>query len=584
MELNIGYIFLSVCWCIVLCRSGSVNVTSQSLELTVDQEFPTPGTNVTLSCRQANETEISVVWDVNNRTVLTTSGDSDNCNISFSDPKADNLASDCWLEDDTLRLRLLSWQPQPHEMSQKPGDRWRCSQSPAHSQIKVIYSRKPATSLEIRQKILKNGTRAGTVVTCVSSPCRPPIRVRWFIQGEGEKPRVVALEENVKIKQNFVKNLYVTTSHVLFREDEDHGKTVFCRADDKDDSQDAEDDDGGHGVAAAEAKVKDEPAKVKGDHGTDASQVSDDKQAVMSDKIKLKIKYAPKVVSVTIKPHTSVLDGSTVTLVCEVTGRSKPNTTWLDPKGEEISNKKEVTLESVTISDSGKYHCLAENEIPPKAKDSVRLSVRERRVDVHEIHFEDDKFETTGGSGSGLADDTGAMFGGLFAALILVFILGLVLFAFIRHKKFTCKNRDLVEQVEAQASEESESTQTGDQDFYTNLSFQHDDQDLAVARLPGRRISFLNNPTYGINFYSTRPHRGSLPVPLDSPYLAGDITALDDHYRRLGIKILKKPKKLSNLRRSSEGSLFADVRRLRQTSDYDPRRRRTSFDVEFLDY
>ena len=68
--------------------------------------------------------------------------------------------------------------------------------------------------------------------------------------------------------------------------------------------------------------------------------------------------------------------GGTVTLRCKATGYPAPQYRWVKD-GAELAdeNDEELTLDPVTMYDSGKYFCLAFNQANAEKSDEVDLEV-----------------------------------------------------------------------------------------------------------------------------------------------------------------------------------------------------------------
>ena len=68
--------------------------------------------------------------------------------------------------------------------------------------------------------------------------------------------------------------------------------------------------------------------------------------------------------------------GGTVTLRCKATGYPAPQYRWVKD-GAELpdENDEELTLDPVTMYDSGKYFCLAFNQANAEKSDEVDLEV-----------------------------------------------------------------------------------------------------------------------------------------------------------------------------------------------------------------
>ena len=65
--------------------------------------------------------------------------------------------------------------------------------------------------------------------------------------------------------------------------------------------------------------------------------------------------------------------GGTVTLRCKATGYPAPQYWWGAELPDEID--EELTLDPVTMYDSGKYFCLVSNQVNAEKSDAVDLEV-----------------------------------------------------------------------------------------------------------------------------------------------------------------------------------------------------------------
>ena len=68
--------------------------------------------------------------------------------------------------------------------------------------------------------------------------------------------------------------------------------------------------------------------------------------------------------------------GGTVTLRCKATGYPAPQYRWVKD-GAELPDEidEELTLDPVTMYDSGKYFCLVSNQVNAEKSDAVDLEV-----------------------------------------------------------------------------------------------------------------------------------------------------------------------------------------------------------------
>ncbi|XP_036070079.1 B-cell receptor CD22-like [Oryzias melastigma] len=84
--------------------------------------------------------------------------------------------------------------------------------------------------------------------------------------------------------------------------------------------------------------------------------------------------YAPKSVSVSMN-LTEILEDSSVTLTCSSDANPAVKYTWFKDNQGLLSGGPYLILLSVHRSDSGKYHCVAENELGKTASEYVSINV-----------------------------------------------------------------------------------------------------------------------------------------------------------------------------------------------------------------
>ena len=85
--------------------------------------------------------------------------------------------------------------------------------------------------------------------------------------------------------------------------------------------------------------------------------------------------------------------GGTVTLRCEATGYPAPRYQWVKD-GAELPDgiNEELTLDTVTMYDSGNYFCLVSNHVNAEKSDAVDLEVlpspgRLLHVSLNQVNF-----------------------------------------------------------------------------------------------------------------------------------------------------------------------------------------------------
>ncbi|XP_065810341.1 B-cell receptor CD22-like [Labrus bergylta] len=83
--------------------------------------------------------------------------------------------------------------------------------------------------------------------------------------------------------------------------------------------------------------------------------------------VKVEVKYAPKLPSVSVSPSAEIVENSTVTLTCSSDANPAANYTWYKKNGnpdfQPLSKGPELVFSSVQSSDSGEFYCAAENDL-----------------------------------------------------------------------------------------------------------------------------------------------------------------------------------------------------------------------------
>ncbi|XP_076585102.1 B-cell receptor CD22-like [Chaetodon auriga] len=91
--------------------------------------------------------------------------------------------------------------------------------------------------------------------------------------------------------------------------------------------------------------------------------------------ISIDVKYAPKLPSVSVSPSGEIVEGSSVTLNCNSDANPAANYTWYK-ENQTLTSQGIYGFTSVSIEDSGMYHCKSENKYGKTTSTSVRVDVQ----------------------------------------------------------------------------------------------------------------------------------------------------------------------------------------------------------------
>ena len=87
----------------------------------------------------------------------------------------------------------------------------------------------------------------------------------------------------------------------------------------------------------------------------------------------------PRNTSVLVSPSGETVEGSSVTLTCSSDANPAATYTWYkengDPEQKALTTGAQLEFVSIQSSDSGDYHCAAENELGAKRSASVSVNV-----------------------------------------------------------------------------------------------------------------------------------------------------------------------------------------------------------------
>ncbi|KAI9532633.1 hypothetical protein NQZ68_030575 [Dissostichus eleginoides] len=95
--------------------------------------------------------------------------------------------------------------------------------------------------------------------------------------------------------------------------------------------------------------------------------------------VTLSVTDAPKLPSVSVSPSAEIEEGSSVTLTCSSEANPAANYTWYKKDGKQkrrpLTNKTQLVLSSIQVSDSGEYFCTAENKLGAKTS-NISIDVK----------------------------------------------------------------------------------------------------------------------------------------------------------------------------------------------------------------
>ncbi|RVE76544.1 hypothetical protein OJAV_G00010910 [Oryzias javanicus] len=89
----------------------------------------------------------------------------------------------------------------------------------------------------------------------------------------------------------------------------------------------------------------------------------------------LDVQYPPRIPSVSVSVFGQIQEGSSVTLTCSSDANPAATFRWFKNNQTLLLEDPHLTLRSVHRSDSGKYHCVAENELGKTASEDVFINV-----------------------------------------------------------------------------------------------------------------------------------------------------------------------------------------------------------------
>ncbi|KAG7217891.1 hypothetical protein INR49_020793 [Caranx melampygus] len=84
--------------------------------------------------------------------------------------------------------------------------------------------------------------------------------------------------------------------------------------------------------------------------------------------------YAPKLPSVSVSPSPEIVEGSSVTLTCSSDANPAAELTWYKEE-QTLKEGPQFVFTNIHSSDSGEYHCLAENQLGRRSSNYVFINV-----------------------------------------------------------------------------------------------------------------------------------------------------------------------------------------------------------------
>ncbi|XP_034543838.1 basement membrane-specific heparan sulfate proteoglycan core protein-like isoform X2 [Notolabrus celidotus] len=99
-----------------------------------------------------------------------------------------------------------------------------------------------------------------------------------------------------------------------------------------------------------------------------------------SGSISINVKYAPKLLTISVNPSGEVLEGNTVILTCSSDAIPAANYTWYKKMAKlDLQHPREgseLVFSSIQSTDSGEYHCRAENILGWTTSEDVSIDVK----------------------------------------------------------------------------------------------------------------------------------------------------------------------------------------------------------------
>ncbi|XP_065815596.1 B-cell receptor CD22-like [Labrus bergylta] len=93
--------------------------------------------------------------------------------------------------------------------------------------------------------------------------------------------------------------------------------------------------------------------------------------------VKVEVKYAPKLPSVSVSPSAEIVEGSSVTLTCSSDANPAANYTWFkENNNQPLSREAQLVFSSIKSSDSGEFSCKAENDLGKPTYKWISIDVK----------------------------------------------------------------------------------------------------------------------------------------------------------------------------------------------------------------
>ncbi|XP_047431909.1 carcinoembryonic antigen-related cell adhesion molecule 1-like [Mugil cephalus] len=85
--------------------------------------------------------------------------------------------------------------------------------------------------------------------------------------------------------------------------------------------------------------------------------------------------YRPKLPSVSVTPSAEIMEFSSVTVTCSSDANPAANYTWYKDKTL-VGEEPQLVFSSIQSSDSGEYHCTAENVLGTRSSENIHINVK----------------------------------------------------------------------------------------------------------------------------------------------------------------------------------------------------------------